>query len=392
MIDELVLEQLVAEIADEIAVPTDGAQRVAHELAASGSPARGATPRFTHLAMVAAAVIVIVGAGALINSATRNSTTAKSSGPTVAAATPTVAAGVAQSEKRAAAVAKEAPGAVGNVGPQGPFGVPVEGGIGLQGPTGAQGVSPVGASPVGPSTPTVASGPVDGAMIVKTASINLQIPKGALTSAVLRVTNIANGVDGYVFKSQTSFSSSYASAALTIRVPVDSFETAIKQLETSPGVKVLDDSESGVDVTAQYVNLQAELTADTGERDSLLTVLADANTIGDILAVHDRITAVQAEMDEIQGRLNVLSNQSTYSSIAVLLNVQPPPPPKPAVVRAVHPPTGLERSWTDARQGFAHSVEWFIARSGGALIIFLVALILLFAVRYLYPVVRRALL
>ncbi len=156
--------------------------------------------------------------------------------------------------------------------------------IGAHGPSGAQGVTgPVGSPPVGPATSTATSGPIDGAMIVTTGSLNLQIPKGALTSAVLAVTNIANGVDGYVFKSQTSFSSSYASAAITIRGPVDSFETAIKQLETSPGVKVLDDSESGVDVTAQYVNLQAELTADTGERDSLLTVLADANTIGDIL-------------------------------------------------------------------------------------------------------------
>ena len=392
MIDELVLEQLLAEIADEIAVPTDGVQRVANELAASGSPARGATPRFTHLAMVAAAVIVIVGAGALIHNATRSSTTATSSATRAVAATPTVAAGVAHSTKQAPSLAAPAQKLVGNDGPQGSVGGDDQGLIGLQGPTGAQGVSPAGAAPVGPATPTVTSGPVDGAMIVKTGSLNLQIPKGALSSAVLTVTNIANGVDGYVFKSQTSFSSSYASAAITIRVPVDAFETAIKQLETSPGVKVLDDSESGVDVTAQYVNLQAELTADTGERDSLLTVLGDANTIGDILAVHDRITAVQADMDEIQGQLNVLHDQSTYSSIAVLLTVQPPPAPKPAVVHAVRPPTGLEKSWTDARQGFAHSVEWFIARSGGALIIFLVALILLFAVRYLYPVMRRALL
>ncbi|MGO9874133.1 MAG: hypothetical protein ACLPVY_10065 [Acidimicrobiia bacterium] len=78
MIDELVLEQLLAEIAEEIAVAADGAQRVAHELAASGSPARGATPRFTHLAMAAAAVVVIVGAGALIHSATESSTKANS--------------------------------------------------------------------------------------------------------------------------------------------------------------------------------------------------------------------------------------------------------------------------------------------------------------------------
>ena len=39
MIDELVLEQLLGELAEEIAVPADGANRVVHELSAS-APAR----------------------------------------------------------------------------------------------------------------------------------------------------------------------------------------------------------------------------------------------------------------------------------------------------------------------------------------------------------------
>ncbi len=96
-------------------------------------------------------------------------------------------------------------------------------------------------------------------------------------------------------------------------------------------------------------------------------------------------------MDEIQGQLNVLRDQSTYSSIAVLLSV--PPTATQARGRAPGKPAHRVGEVVDRRSTrFAPSVEWFIARSGGALIIFLVALILLFAVRYLYPVMRRALL
>jgi len=395
MIDEHVLEQLLAEIADDIAVPADGAERVVHHLAVSASPARGATPRFTRLAMVAAAVIVIVGVGALIHNAIQGSTPTASNAPAALSAPRALAhaayAGGTNTGLRGAQGATGNQGLIGNDGPQG--GTALQGGIGPAGPTGAAGVpGPQGASLQVPSTSTAASGLVDGAKIVRTANLDLQVPNVDLPNAVKNVENIATGVDGYVSESQTSFTGPDANAAITIRVPVDTFDTAIRHLETSPNVKVLDDSEHGVDVTAHYVNLQAQLTADNAERDSLLTVLAGANNIGDILAVHDRITAVESDIDGIQGQLNVLADQSSFSSIAIQLSVQPPPAPKPAVVHPVSPPSGLERSWIDARRGFAHSVEWFIARSGGALIIFLAALFLLFAVRYLYPVVRRALL
>ena len=63
-----------------------------------------------------------------------------------------------------------------------------------------------------------------------------------------------------------------------------------------------------------------------------------------------------------------------------------------AVIVPAKPPTGLSKAWKDARQGFANSIEWLLARSGGALIVLLAALALVFGIRYLYPVVRRALL
>jgi hypothetical protein len=414
MIDELVLEHLLAEIAEEIAVPADGADRVARELATSGTAARGATPRFTRLAMVAAAAFVIVGVGVLIHSATERSATKTSKASAALSQAPTVTPRGPVASKAASAGGERGlvgnDGSQGGIGPQGPsgaIGASPQGGTGsagligpqgLQGDEGIQGVvGPTGAAGPSPTTLTPATGAsasalVDGAMIVKNGSLDLQVPKNTLPSAVIEVTHIAGGVAGYVSQSQTSFSGDDPNASITMRVPVNAFDSAIRQLETFTGVKVLDDSESGVDVTAQFTNLQARMTADIAERDSFLTLLASANNIGDILTVHDRITGVQAEIDQIQGQLNVLSDQSTFSSISVLLSVQPPAPPKPAVVHQVSPPSGLERSWIDARRGFAHSVEWFIARSGGALILFLAALVLLFALRYLYPVVRRALL
>ena len=122
-------------------------------------------------------------------------------------------------------------------------------------------------------------------------------------------------------------------------------------------------------------------------------MLASANNLGDILQLHDRIAAVNSTIDRFQGQINLLSNQASLSSLAVTLSEKPLPvkTPKAAALPAP-PPTGLSKAWSDARQGFSDSVEWFIARSGGALIVVLALLALVFGLRYLYPVVRRALL
>src|SRR6185437_14749248 len=98
--------------------------------------------------------------------------------------------------------------------------------------------------------------------------------------------------------SQTSFGGANATAQITIRVPVADFETAVAHLDAMPGVTVLSDSENGADVTGQYVDLQAQLAAATGERDALLALLSHAQSIGDIIAVHDRLAAAQTDVDQ----------------------------------------------------------------------------------------------
>ena len=233
------------------------------------------------------------------------------------------------------------------------------------------------------------NGTVDGAKIVKTGSLDLEVPKDQLTPTLNRVTGIAKGLGGYVSESKTDLQGDVATAQTTIRVPVANFETATSRIGALEDVDVLGDSETGSDVTAEYTDLQAQLTAATTERDSLLAVLSNATTIGDILAVHDRIAAVNTQIEQLQGQINLLGNQAAYSSIAVTITEKSP---KKAAAAPAKPPSGLSKAWKDARRGFSDSIEWLIARSGGALIVLLAALALVFGIRYLYPVLRRALL
>ena len=151
---------------------------------------------------------------------------------------------------------------------------------------------------------------------------------------------------------------------------------------------MLGESENGTDVTAQYVDLQAQLAAATSGRDALLVVLSRAQTVGDILAVQDRVTAAQTQVEQLQRRINGLGDQAAFSSLAVTLSEKPAPGKAAAIHRTDR---GLTKAWADARHGFSNGIEWIIARSGGALIVLLAALAILFGIRYLYPIVRRGL-
>lgn len=373
MIDELVLERLFAETADEIPVPDDGAERVVAELELSAREPRSTAQRSARMvAAVAAVVVVIVGVAVAINGASTGSSSK-------ASLTAPVAGGAADVIGSPSSLTPSAKARVGRS----------SGPIPEQGAVGAAGYAASGSSaPSAPSAPPQSSSPVDGAKIVKTGTLDLQVSHDTLHAAVDRVSGIAVGLGGYIANSTTNYDGPDPTGQVTMRVPVGSFDAAVRQLKALPGVKVLGDSETGKDVTAQYTDLQAQLTAAKSEESALLDVLSHASSIGDILAVRDRITSVDTEINQVQGQINLLGDKADFSAIAITLAEK-------SVHTAVHvatPPTGLSKAWDDARQGFSNSVEWIIARSGGALIVLLAILVLMFGLRYLYPVVRRALL
>jgi hypothetical protein len=328
LIDEAVLEDLFGRIADDMPVPARGAEYAVDKLVNTTTPGRSDRARV--VASVLAVAAVLAG---------------------IALAVPML--GSSSSSKSSSSGVALAP----NVG--------TASGGGRSGPD--------------PSLP------VDGAKIVKTGTLDLQVPHATLRLAVNRVSGVALGLGGYISDSKTNYGSD-ATAQITIRVPVAKFENAITQLDALPDVKVLGESENGTDVTGQYTDLQAQLAAATSERDALLVVLSRAQSIGDILSVRDRVTTAQAEVNQLQGRINLLDRQATFSSLSVTLSER-----AASAASAAPGRTGLAQAWWDARNGFTSVVEWLLARSGAALIIVLFALALLFGIRYLYPIVRRGL-
>ena len=84
-------------------------------------------------------------------------------------------------------------------------------------------------------------------------------------------------------------------------------------------------STKATDVTGQYVDLQSRIAALQSSRQQYLTIMAKADTVGDVLAVQAQLDTIQTQIEQLQGQLNVLASETSYSSLTVTASEGTPP-------------------------------------------------------------------
>ena len=182
MIDELVLERIFTETAEEIPVPENGAERVVAELSATvaRAPRRPSASAVGWLAAAAAAVVLLLAVGL-----TSHGTSGGAKSSSAVLASPSVAGDQTNALKRKASAGYAAVG--GGASPIAAGRTVVHGAPSVQ----ERPSAPPSSASGGTST---SSAPVDGAKIVKTGTLDLQVPHATLPTAVNRVTGVAIGL------------------------------------------------------------------------------------------------------------------------------------------------------------------------------------------------------
>ena len=115
---------------------------------------------------------------------------------------------------------------------------------------------------------------------------------------------------------------------MTLQVPVASFAGVVRRAEALG--RVSDLSTKATDVTGQYVDLQSRITALQASRQQYLTIMTKATTVGDVLAVQEQIDYTQSQIEQLQGQLQLLASQTSYSTVTVTVGESAP--------RAAQPP------------------------------------------------------
>jgi len=177
-------------------------------------------------------------------------------------------------------------------------------------------------------------------MIIKNAEMDLLVAD--TDTALDSVTLIATEYGGYLISSHSWFENGFKYATVRLGVPVLEFENVMRRLR-GLAIKVNSELASGEDVTDQFVDLQSRLTNLEATRDRIREFLDKAETVEEALKVNEQLSQVEAQIEEIQGRMNYLKDRSAYSTIDVKLNPQrPTPTPSPTPTPT---PTPTPEAW-----------------------------------------------
>ena len=130
-------------------------------------------------------------------------------------------------------------------------------------------------------------------------------------------------LNGYVESQELYNGSSYSSyrsrsASLTIRVPAESLNGFVEDVQGVSNVVTY--NESTENVTLQYVSTESRIKALEVEQERLLELLAKAENMSDLLEIEARLTDVRYELENVTSQLRVLANQVDYATIHMYIS------------------------------------------------------------------------
>ncbi len=197
-----------------------------------------------------------------------------------------------------------------------------------------------------------------GRQVIRNGSVDLTVE--SVGEAFDQVRGVVDQAGGYLASSSFSGRDESERARMTVRIPADKFDQVIADLRNL-AVEVESVSTSSQDVTEEFTDLEASLRNLRAVESQYLTLLGEADNIGDILQVQDRLNGVRYELERIQGRLNLLENQTSLATLEIALF---PEAGAPAEVRGDGFRAQVEEAWESSLD--------FIATAGTGVVVALV--------------------
>jgi hypothetical protein len=215
------------------------------------------------------------------------------------------------------------------------------------------------------------------------------------TAKMKEVSDLAREFGGFVvssnlYQSYTAVGKEVPEATIVIRVPAARLDEALARIKAD-AVDIQSENRSGQDVTNQYVDLQAQLTAKQAAEKKLLEIMDQAVKAEDVLAVYMQVQNVQTEIEQLKGQIKYLQESAALSAISVRLIAEAGN--QPIEVGPWKPQGAAKQAIQDLINFFQRFVE-FLIRFGlytlPALILIAIPLFLFYlAGRAVYRRVRR---
>ncbi len=128
----------------------------------------------------------------------------------------------------------------------------------------------------------------------------------------------SSSLSGANYYSISRGNSGNRSAYYTLRIPSDKFETmmtSLSQLGNVPYTYTYSEN-----VTAQYYDTQARLTAYETQEARLLEMMEKAETVSDVITIEEKLTELRYQIESLQSSLTNWDRQVNYSSLYVTVD------------------------------------------------------------------------
>ena len=228
------------------------------------------------------------------------------------------------------------------------------------------------------AAPSASPVPAAAPMILRTAQITMVTQN--LDKARAGIDQIVQRFGGYVGELSTSAPvDGGRTLTATLRVPGAQLDAALAELKTLGRVE--SESQTGQDVTAQYVDLEARLSNARNTEQRLLELLRQrTGKLSDVLEVETELSRVREEIERMEGERRLLAKQVAFAMITASVTEEYRTPAGPL-------PDSLGRRFRNAGvEGYQSVVNFIIGValfliSDGPMLLLWVA-ILFFPVRY----------
>src|SRR5215210_4256475 len=162
--------------------------------------------------------------------------------------------------------------------------------------------------------PTLVTNPNRSLILSANVSMKTQDPWATADKARA----IATGLGGDILAMSQTGQGENRSALITVRVPSDRFDEALRQLKLLDG-EVLTSNVDAKDVTDQFTERQARLVAKQAEEQRYLQLFPQAKTVDETLKIDAALGNVRVQIEQLQGQLNQIKNRTEFSTITMAI-------------------------------------------------------------------------
>ena len=152
--------------------------------------------------------------------------------------------------------------------------------------------------------------------IIKTVEAYVQTKEYDKYIISLTANVAANG--GYVEKSDANMGGYYNSnrhSTYVLRIPADKLESFMVSAEENG--KITSKTETQQNVTLEYVDVESRISAYKTEKETLTNLLEKAASLENVLAIQERLSEVNYQIENYTAQLRVLENRVSYSTVTL---------------------------------------------------------------------------